>query len=158
MSFNRSWLEANAFGGFAAVRSLIEGTARFPWEPGVYVVLRESTEPPRFLEQSPCGHFKGRDPTVSVDVLEGRWIEGCDAIYIGQSSNLAERWRARLAFAAGRPVGAWGGRYMWQIEDAQDLVVAYRTCSTGERLTLEGELLKQFRDDWGRLPFANLRG
>ena len=158
MSFNRSWLEANAFGGFATVRDLDEGTAQLPYEPGVYVVLWEGVEPPRFLDQSPCGHFKGRDPTVSVDVLDGRWIKGCDAIYIGESSNLAERWRLRLAFKAGDSVGAWGGRYVWQIENAQNLVVAYRTCSSGEKITLKREFLNQFRDHWGRLPFANLRG
>lgn len=32
-------------------------TADVPTEPGVYVVVRQTDEPPQFLDASPAGHF-----------------------------------------------------------------------------------------------------
>jgi len=131
--------------------------ASIPAVPGVYAYLLESNDAPAFLERSPAGWFKGRDPTITVDVLYGRWIPGCPVLYLGQTSNLRRRLRQRARFAAGRRIGAWGGRALWQLKDAQDLVIAWRPVTDGQTAKeIESSLLDAFRLQWQRLPFANL--
>ena len=61
-------------------------TAGVPTEPGVYVVVRPSDEPPRFLDVSPAGHFKGKDPTVAVAELAALWVPGERVVYIGKAN------------------------------------------------------------------------
>lgn len=57
-----------------------------PREPGVYVVVRKTDDPPRFLNDSPAGHFKGRNPTVPVSELDSLWIPGAQIVYIGKAN------------------------------------------------------------------------
>ena len=55
-------------------------------------------------------------------------------------------------------IGHWGGRYIWQLADSADLVVAWRRCNEGETAReREVELLSAFTQQYARLPFANLR-
>src|SRR5688572_22553621 len=101
MCFTLEWLEAQGFVGGISIDELRRGKlAELPAAPGVYVVLRESSTRVGFLEVSPAGHFKGRDPTVSRADLESRWIPDCPSLYIGRSNNLRTRWRTRLRFSS----------------------------------------------------------
>jgi hypothetical protein len=43
--------------------------ANVPSDPGVCVALRPRDESPAFLDVSPAGHFKGKDPTVPVALV-----------------------------------------------------------------------------------------
>jgi hypothetical protein len=49
----------------------------------------------------------------------------------------------------------WGGRLLWQLESCQALLVAWKV----ERYStaLEYDLLEEFIETYGRLPFANLK-
>jgi excinuclease UvrABC nuclease subunit len=76
-------------------------------------------------------------------------------LYIGKADALRRRVRQYMAFGAGRPVGHWGGRLIWQLADSDALLVAWR--ETAEPLRVEAELLNAFADVFGSLPFANLR-
>jgi hypothetical protein len=157
-SFTRADLEDRGFRGFLAVSELRVHAAQIPATPGVYAYLRDSNHPPSFLERSPAGRFRGRDPTIGVDILESRWIEGCPVVYLGQTSNVRGRLFERARFAAGQPVRAWGGRALWQLEDSRDLIVAWRLVSDSRTAReLEQSLLAAFRLQWQRPPFANLR-
>lgn len=65
------------FVGFVPVAQLDRNErAAIPRESGVYAVVREITDAPRFLERSGGGWFKGEDPTVRVDELEAKWVPG----------------------------------------------------------------------------------
>jgi len=146
-------LRVAGFGGF--VRLLSSDLTGLPAAPGIYAVIRESPDPAEFLEESPGGRFKSRNPTVAISTLEGKWIGGCCVIYIGKAKNL----RARLAqyrdFGLGKPAGHWGGRYVWQLADADALIVCWKR-TPGDPRDEERRLLAEFRATYGRLPFANL--
>ena len=60
--------------------------ADVPTGPGVYVIVRPTDEPPSFLNVSPAGHFKGKDPTVPVSELQALWVPGTRIVYIGKAS------------------------------------------------------------------------
>lgn len=98
---------------------------------------------------------KGEDPTVEVSVLESKWVEGCPTVYVGKATSLRKRLRQYRDFGRGRPVGHWGGRYIWQLAEASELVVGWQSTAQTPR-TVESELLAAFRSEFGRLPFANI--
>jgi hypothetical protein len=141
---------------FVNLRS--ESLALIPDAAGVYAFVCSPEMKAVFLERSPAGWFKGRDPTVSVNELERKWVAGARVVYIGKADNLRRRMRQRLQFAGGRPVGAWGGRYLWQIDGAATLIVGWKLASLEESaIEMEARLLGAFRMKYGTLPFANLR-
>ena len=80
-------------------------------------------------------------------------------IYMGLGSVLRRRLRQFARFGAGHPVGHWGGRYIWQIEGAMDLIVAWRNTPNTQPRAEELTLLARFREIHnGRAPFANIGG
>jgi hypothetical protein len=135
--------------------SNMDGSA-LPKRGCVYVVVREASEPPTFLDASPAGWFKGRDPSVPIDRLTRQWVQGTPVIYVGKADNLRTRLGAYKRHGAGEPVGHWGGRFVWQCRDSEDHLVAWRT-TTDRPADAESQLLSQFESSFGSLPFANLR-
>ncbi len=112
--------------GFVTVSSLRQTRCQaVPEQPGVYVVLRTSETEARWLQISPGGHFKGRDPSVPVSVLQQRLVKGTPVVYIGKADLLRRRLDQYMQFGAGVPIGHWGGRYIWQLADSDDLEVAW---------------------------------
>lgn len=158
--FSRVQLSDRGFDGFVRF-------AELPSTPvsssgGVYVVLRESDDAPTFLSRSLAGRFKGRDPSVATDVLATAWVTGERLLYIGRAATgrdgrrgLTKRLDEYRRHGAGEPVGHWGGRYIWQLADHEDLLVAWKP--TDDPTAAEADLLDEFVTDHGRLPFANLR-
>jgi len=156
LDFTADGLRSAGFVGFKSIASLRESKcAEVPSSPGVYMVLRTSGLPPQWLETSTGGWFKKRNPTVAVSVLEARLIQETPVVYIGKADVLRKRLRDYLAFGSGKPVGHWGGRYIWQLGDADDLIVAWKVVE--QPGVVEGELLRAFSARFGALPFANLR-
>ena len=156
-------LRRKGFEGFVPVKKLREQyVGDVPTVPGVYVVLREESGPPKFLEVSRGGWFKERNPAVDIDVLVSKWIEGEPLLYIGkadQLTGLRGRIRALVQFGDNEPVSHWGGRYLWQLEESENLLVGWkRTPADVVARLVETEMLEQFMaEHGGRLPFANLR-
>jgi hypothetical protein len=152
-SFDRRALEAGGFRGFVRFDQL--DAAPPPDGGGVYVVVRESDMPPTFLDVSIGGRFKERDPTVDASILRDRWVDGCRVVYIGKAKSLRKRLRQFRDFGRGRPLGHWGGRYIWQVEGSDQYLVAWRL-TVGDPRSEEVVLLARFRDEYGCLPFANI--
>jgi hypothetical protein len=156
VNFTSAGLREAGFAGFETVAKLRETTCgSVPRSPGVYVVLRDAAEPPIWVDPSPGGWFKKRDPTVASTILTAKMVAGTPVMYIGKADVLHKRLGDYLKFGSGKAVGHWGGRYIWQIADSEDLVIAWR--ETKDPTRLEGDLLRDFTSQFGALPFANLR-
>ena len=130
----------------------------------MYLILRTAADAPRFLPRSTGGHFKGNDPSVDCAVLTDRWIDSALIIYIGTAggdgldATLKTRLRPYLRFGEGKRIGHWGGRYIWQLADAENLVVCWKATPDEEPIAVEHRLIDRFGASFhGALPFANCR-
>lgn len=158
-SFERTDLEALGFAGWRTWEQLrASELADVPSAPGAYLVFRDALTEPIFLDASPAGHFKGRDPTVSLATLADKWVQGARVVYIGKANVLRRRLRQYARFGANDPVGHWGGRFIWQLADSDELLVAWHAISWDEVARgYERRLVRRFAElHDGRRPFANL--
>ena len=155
----KEMLASEGFEGFVSVKDLKENftAAAVPAVEGVYVVLRLNGSEPLFLEEGTGGFFKGTDPNVTIAVLQANWVEGEPVVYIGKAKSLSKRLKQYMQFGCGKPVGHYGGRYIWQLKDADELVVCWR--SVGDSLAVEASMIAGFKASHsGCRPFANLKG
>lgn len=67
-------------------------------ESGVYFILRTSSEAPSFLTVGTGGHFKGKNPNVTISELECNWIDNTQIIYIGNATSLQKRLKQYMNF------------------------------------------------------------
>ncbi|MER7723871.1 hypothetical protein [Streptomyces sp. NPDC096323] len=153
-------LTDRGFRGFVPFSRLRD--SKVPGEAGIYVVLHPSTVTPTFLSRSPAGYLKGRDPSVAVDVLEAAWVEGATIVYVGKASagkdgrrGLRKRLDEYRRHGAGQAVGHWGGRYIWQLEDSDNLLVAWRATPEQDPGNAEAGLIAEFIERHKARPFAN---
>ncbi|MFO7538979.1 MAG: hypothetical protein R6X32_13120 [Chloroflexota bacterium] len=152
------------FRGFVTVETLQQSAcADIPDEPGVYFILWPLSETPTFLPENIGGHFKGKNPTVTIRNLEKKWVNGAKIIYIGKAGSVAskatlsQRLYTYMKFGMGNPVAHWGGRYIWQIKQWRSLQVCWKITEGHEAPILESQLIREFAEQYGKRPFANLR-
>jgi len=153
MIFTRRSLEKAGFTGwlpFAAIR-----TSGCPTTGGVYVVSYKAASPVAFCEGSCGGWFKGKDPTVTLDALTANWVDGAEVVYIGKADQLRRRLIQYANFGAGKPVGHWGGRLIWQLPATDRLIVGWKETPGLIPVEVESVLVEQFRRIHGKPPFAN---
>jgi len=153
-------LREYGFRGFLTVDNLMtKGCSRLPPEAGVYMMLNSGREK-AFLDESVGGahHKTGESATVPVSELEKKWVDNTIVVYIGQTNSIRARTETRLKFANGKPVRAWGGRYMWQLKNHRELKICYLKCSEQASATLERKLIGLFQAQYGGCkPFANIQ-
>lgn len=107
--------------------------------------------------------MKGCDPSVPLSVLEKSWDDNAKVLYIGkaggstQKTTIQDRLRAYMKFGLGKRYSHWGGRYIWQLDDAKELLVYWKETDTQEPCETEKYLLNAHVETFGRLPFANLK-
>lgn len=156
VTFDRAGLAAAGFRGFQTVRHMrASRCAGAPLRPGVHVILRVAETTVRLRSRSPGGWFKQADPTVDRAILRARWIAETPVLYIGKADVLRDRLDAYMRFGAGAPISHKGGRYIWQVQGSDKLLVAWRQDSQPGRRA--SRLLADFERQYGSLPFANLR-
>ncbi len=166
MNFTKIGLLKEGFVGFYNINSFFNGRAdiKIPGNPGNYIVFRIEKSKPTFLEKSPAGWFKGIDPTVGIEKLGGKWVEGANVLYIGQTGytegkkgTLKYRIQTFIKFGSGKDVGHWGGRLIWQVKGHENFLIAWRIIENNENpLIKEKQMRKEFKDIYGKIPFANL--
>jgi hypothetical protein len=158
MVTTRAALEQRGFTGFVTFDQLADSDV--PLASGVYAILRCSTAPVAFVASSPAGVINGKDPSVSLADLTAAWVEGVEVVYIGKASagrgrGLRKRLDEYRRHGLGGRARHWGGRYIWQLTDAADLLVAWKLTGTHDPGPVEADLIAEFMADTGRRPFAN---
>lgn len=153
MKFTRVALEDAGFSGWAPLSAI--RTTVCPSSGGVYVITYEGSAPVEFRARSCGGWFKGKDPTASREMLVANWVEGAEVVYIGKADSLKRRLTQFADFGAGRPVGHWGGRLIWQLPNVDALRVAWKETPGRVLVELEAEMISAFRQAYGKPPFAN---
>lgn len=153
-------LKSMGFKGFYPIKEIIQNYTLLPKEKGVYILLH--TEKTHFLEVGTGGFFKGKDPHVSIEVLEQNWIADAPIIYIGKAGSetgnatLQSRLKQYFKFGQGKAVGHWGGRYIWQLKNPYDITVCWLETPDDDPRIVEAGMINQFVEKYGRRPFANL--
>ena len=146
----------DGFTGFVPVSKLRSTASLLPDSGGVYIVVRESDNSPEFLANGTGGFFKGKNPNEGLEELESNYVAGSKVVYIGKATSLKKRVGQLLRFGAGSAVGHWGGRYLWQLADSDNLLIAWKTTPTTDPRAVEIKMLEEFVSRHGKLPFANL--
>lgn len=155
-----SKLDIDKFEGGVTLECLYELRYRqLPTQAGVYLVRRDASDQPDFLEGSPAGWFKGKDPSYPLSRIHDEWVAGADIVYIGKAAGargLRQRVQQLVDFGFGKSVGHRGGRALWHLADHGALKLHWLVCATEDADTLETDLIETFRHHHGTRPFANM--
>ena len=158
----------DGFVGFVTFRDLRAGAIDdIPDHQGVYVICIPADYNVEFLNDSIGGWFKGKNPSVDLNVLSSNWISGTRIIYVGRAGGLRKGGRVSRAtlrkrlkqyskFGVGIKIGHWGGRFIWQLKNSDSFLVAYRPLVEDNPVDVETRMLENFSRKYGKLPFANL--
>lgn len=156
-------LKKIGFDGFLTIETLFKDISNIPKKGGVYMILYPSATKPKYRKVGSGGHFKGKNPNVSIEELERNWIVDSSIVYIGKagsensSATLQSRLKQYFDFGKGKPVGHWGGRYIWQLALAEELIVCWKATPENEPAVVESYLIGKFKEFYGQRPFANLK-
>ena len=158
----RAELARDGFLGFSTVKTLrLTRCAEVPAQPGVYVVLRRGFVAPQFLERGSGGLFKGKDPNVAISVLQLAWIATAMVVYVGKAgggkpnAHLKKRIDLLIQFGSGANVAHWGGRYLWQLADAEELILCWKPTPRSDPRSVKKAIISDFEATYGRRPYAN---
>ena len=150
------------FKGFMPIRELRLSTNIIPKVKGVYVVLRNKDIAPQFIEKGTGGFHKAKNPNVSIEELKSNWVADSKIVYIGKGGDpdldatLNSRIKQYLNFGKGGK-SHYGGRFIWQLSDAEDLIIAWKELPDDIPSEVETEMIKEFKQSHnGKRPFANL--
>lgn len=161
MPINKQTLRADGFAWFRPLARL--EINRVPQAPGIFAVLKPEGFEPRFLAKSTAGVFKKKDPSLREAALAAEWIDDADVLYLGKAGpgskgnrGLRRQIQEFVDFGKGKPPGHWDGRLIWQLADSQSLVIAWKELPAAEVNPAEAKYHADFRELYGRLPFANL--
>ena len=157
-------LRSHGFKGFRTIEELQESACSpVPSYQGVYLIVRVVDQDPIYLNASIGGHFKGKNPSVSIQELKDNWVNKAIILYVGKAggsksnATLKKRIWQYMQFGMGKPIGHWGGRYIWQIEGSNKLLVCWKESNGEEPILIESEIINKFSDIHNKRPFANLR-
>ena len=151
-------VKKEGFMDFNKISELRTGDRKIPQIPGVYFVLNPNNENAEFLEVGSGGHFKGRNPNVPIAELKFKHVKNTVLVYIGKADNLGKRIGQLLKFGRGMNVGHYGGRYLWQLKNHEDLVICYIPSFSEDPRELEKKYIRDFEKQYGKKPFANIKG
>jgi len=155
-------IKQNGFVGFEKLEDLFVNTSIIPDIKGVYMILYNDLNVPEFLITGTGGHFKGRNPNISMQSLKYNWVEDTKVVYIGKAggddskATLRSRLTQYFRFGQGINVGHYGGRLIWQIKNSKELLVCWKPLPNDDPRNVEAEIIKEFVSFYKKRPFANL--
>lgn len=161
---NITSIQAFGFVGFLSIKELFLDYSCIPSIKGVYLIIRPNSNRPSFRKTGTGGYFKGKNPNVPISELEQNWINDTMVMYIGKAgginsrATLQSRLKQYLKFGQGYNVGHWGGRFIWQLQDAKDLIVCWKPLYEDNPREVKKALIQEFKiQNNGQRPFANLQ-
>jgi hypothetical protein len=155
-------IEELGFLGFIKLGDLFDNSSIIPDIKGIYMILYNNNNTPEFLITGTGGHFKGKNPNISMQALKHNWIEDTKVVYIGKAggddskATLRSRLTQYFRFGQGKNVGHWGGRLIWQIKNSKELLVCWKPLPNADPRDAESELIQKFVTVYRKRPFANL--
>jgi hypothetical protein len=158
--FARDDLEARGFCGFLSIANLQKDLTLIDNKAGVYVVCAPE-KPVEFQTADENEYLRSRHKRETLDELKENWVDDARVVYIGKAggfkvrATLRSRLKSYFRYGKGRNSGHSGGRYLWQIADAQDLQVAWKTTPNEEPSVIESVMIAEFKALYGKRPFAN---
>lgn len=121
-----------------------------PKRHGVYIVLRPHPERPySFAAESPLR------PYAVID-LEARWVANAPVVYIGKAGSV-EGLQERLRPYSRKRSSHSGGRSIWQLADADELLVCWIRTPGLAPHQVEEDYLDEFKRTHLTQPFANVK-
>lgn len=156
-TWDAAGLKERGWEGFIPLSTLVGKDV--PNVPGVYVVIRESAHDP-VIGHEGIHQTEKQGAPYGVDELNQRWIKGASVVYIGKASaslrkRLGQYRRAGMAGGTNHN----GGRSIWQLDDAEDLLVAWHPVDQDESgleaAEMETQLIGAVKATHGSRPFAN---
>lgn len=156
MTFNDiDEIKKAGFTDFKKMSELLQDSSMLPDNNGVYLVLNIENKSGEFLTNGSGGHFKGKDPNISLAELKSNWVDNTKVVYIGKATSLRSRLRQYFGFGQGKNIGHYGGRLIWQLKYFKDLVVCWKSLTIDPR-EFDADLIQHFVKTFGCRPFANL--
>jgi len=155
-------LKNAGFLGFKKMHDLFKDCSSIPKTKGVYLILNPGYIEGEYLLIGTGGHFKGKNPNVSLEELTLNWVEKSLVIYIGKagsensSATLHSRLKQYFGFGQGKNIGHYGGRFIWQLKNSADLIVCWKPLLNDDPRFVENQLIKKFVTKFSKRPFANL--
>lgn len=104
-----SSMRRSGFQGFVPIRKLrLSECSTVPFSKAIYLILRVNLKCASFLSVSAGGQFKQRNPTVSITLLQDKWVDNALVLYIGKAGrSLRRRIGTYVRFGQGAPVAHW---------------------------------------------------
>ena len=163
MDFNNiDDIKKAGFTVFKKMSELFIDSSSIPKIKGVYLVLNPNFKKAEYLQIGTGGHFKGKNPNVTLDELKSNWVDNSLIVYIGKAGSetsnatLHSRLKQYFGFGQGKNIGHWGGRLIWQLKNSADLIVCWKSLPNDDPRTFENQLIRKFVSEFSKRPFANL--
>jgi hypothetical protein len=164
MNFNiKTELEQNGFTGFKSVEELWMDKSVLPRAKGVYLVLDPNYDNTEFLQKGVGGFFKGKNPNVPIGELKSNLVPDSLVVYIGKAGSptgkatLYSRLGQYLKFGEGDDIGHYGGRFIWQLKNHTNLIFCWKKTPREDPREVEKQLITDYINQFGTMPFANLK-